>query len=65
MKLNAGLRLIKIPWVPDAMRWNVLITRITIRRLSQQNEGFTITVDTDPGAGGAIFNYLVLHNPAT
>ncbi len=25
--------------------------------------GFTITVDTDPGAGGAVFNYLVLRNP--
>lgn len=22
--------------------------------------GFTITVDTDPGAGGALFNYLIL-----
>lgn len=25
--------------------------------------GFTITVDTDPGSGGAIYNYLVLRNP--
>ncbi len=22
--------------------------------------GFTITVDTDPGAGGAVYNYLIL-----
>ncbi len=25
--------------------------------------GFTITVDTDPGTGGAVFNYLILRNP--
>ena len=25
--------------------------------------GFTITVDTDPGSGGAVFNYLILRSP--
>jgi hypothetical protein len=25
--------------------------------------GFTITVDTDPGSGGAIFNYIILRSP--
>lgn len=25
--------------------------------------GFTITVDTDPGTGGAVFNYLIRRSP--
>jgi hypothetical protein len=25
--------------------------------------GFAITVDTDPGTGGAVFNYLILRSP--
>jgi DNA-binding MurR/RpiR family transcriptional regulator len=25
--------------------------------------GFTITVDTDPGTGGAVYNYLIIRSP--
>ena len=25
--------------------------------------GFTITVDTDPGSGGAVYNYLIIRSP--